>query len=640
MAKATDSGASRVPEFKEFKLASANVDENVIKGDAAVIGNIDRDGDVIFPSFFSADVLDRFVTGGFIADCHDWTKQIGTPKVAQLQGNKLYSEGEFHSTSDAQDVRTKCSERLERGKTVGLSIGFMTALDKIFINGPALLEFAKTNGFDMNLFDVKQIQACPVPVRGLLECAELFEWSPVPVPANPRANATAVKMASRYFTPESLAAFAEAIRAGTEPLAAAKILAPCAPPAKGPDHQDKGTEMTIEIKSVCGAKRLPLAERDHPWDKDGADKRVRDFTEATDAPNKSYAKAFILCDGDGDKYGDFKLPFADIVDDEMVAVPKGIESAAGALDGARGGLKDVSDEDRDGAKKLIDSYYTKMAKEFDDDSMMSPWKQREEDEKSASAGAITLKSQYLGRRTEYDITTSALQAMIWDLCDVLYVCLCGQYGYDDDADDWVLTMLDPEEAKTSAFGAIDEFATFAKAIYTSLTALNGDDAKAAKVEAEKIFRAMGASNDPLSGAHEKGFDPFGDGLPAGRASYKKQTSAVLAAVQLCVQRGAAIAALRKKEGRVLSQATKDKLTDIHKALCDSVDDLGGMLSDGSSDDDSDSSTDGSGKGASPSAETKSAADAMRVQTLMQEVKGRELHSRALRLQRQDPATQE
>lgn len=51
---------------------------------------------------------------------------------------------------------------------------------------------------------------------------------------------------------------------------------------------------TLSAKGATGATDLPLAGRDVAWDSTGAEKRVRDWAGATDAPNAKYRSAFFL----------------------------------------------------------------------------------------------------------------------------------------------------------------------------------------------------------------------------------------------------------------------------------------------------------------------------------------------------------
>lgn len=127
----------------------------------------------------------------------------------------------------------------------------------------------------------------------------------------------------------------------------------------------------VEVKAVVPFGDLPLADRDRPWDSDVALDRVREFTDSEDAPGSRYKEAFLWYDSaNAANFGAYKLPFADVVDGRLVAVPRGIFAAAAAMQGARGGV-DIPEEDAAGVIRNLERYYAKM-------DMPSPF---EEDEK-------------------------------------------------------------------------------------------------------------------------------------------------------------------------------------------------------------------------------------------------------------------
>lgn len=180
---------------KNFDLKGATIEENQISGAAAVMGNLDRYGDVIYPGAFKR-AIPGFLKSGFIADGHNWSdvsKIVAMPKSAKEVGNELQTVAEFHSDDYAQTVRQKCAERLQGGHTVGLSIGFSTAKAEWFQDGAAMAKHIKDQGLDEALFDMPTIKRCKGMCRGIIEVGELFEYSIVTVPANPKATAFDVK---------------------------------------------------------------------------------------------------------------------------------------------------------------------------------------------------------------------------------------------------------------------------------------------------------------------------------------------------------------------------------------------------------------------------------------------------------------
>jgi hypothetical protein len=112
---------------------------------------------------------------------------------------------------------------------------------------------------------------------------------------------------------------------------------------------------------------LPLADRDMEWDGGTANKRVRSWAGAEEDPNDRYRKAFLWYEpSDEDKFKGYKFQIADIVDGNLKAIPRGIISAAGVIQGARGGAK-LPSKDVPAIKRHLARYYEKMGDE-------PPWK--------------------------------------------------------------------------------------------------------------------------------------------------------------------------------------------------------------------------------------------------------------------------
>lgn len=131
------------------------------------------------------------------------------------------------------------------------------------------------------------------------------------------------------------------------------------------------------IRSASGASDLPIASRDKAWDASATDKRVQDWAGGKENMDwAKYGKAFFYVDPEKKELlGGYKLQFADIIDGELTAIPRGIFAVAGVLQGARGGA-DIPQADQDAIKKKVAAYYARMAKQFDDDSISAPWANR------------------------------------------------------------------------------------------------------------------------------------------------------------------------------------------------------------------------------------------------------------------------
>jgi hypothetical protein len=80
----------------------------------------------------------------------------------------------------------------------------------------------------------------------------------------------------------------------------------------------------------------------------------------TDEPNEKYRDAHVWYDsGKKDNFTAYKLLIADVVDDRLTAVPRGVMAAAAVMQGSRGGV-DIPRDDIDRVKSHLAKYYAKM----------------------------------------------------------------------------------------------------------------------------------------------------------------------------------------------------------------------------------------------------------------------------------------
>ncbi|WP_434565152.1 HK97 family phage prohead protease [Thermoanaerobacterium thermosaccharolyticum] len=119
------------------------------------------------------------------------------------------------------------------------------------------------------------------------------------------------------------------------------------------------------IKSVVPYQDLPLADEGRAWDGNAAVNRVREWAGG-DKDNidwNKYRKAFLWYDSENaENFGAYKLPIADVINGQLMAVPRGIMAAAAVIQGARGGVN-IPDSDIPVIKRHLERYYTKMDKE-------------------------------------------------------------------------------------------------------------------------------------------------------------------------------------------------------------------------------------------------------------------------------------
>ena len=112
--------------------------------------------------------------------------------------------------------------------------------------------------------------------------------------------------------------------------------------------------------SVTAFQDLPLADRGRRWDGAAAEKRVREWSGATEKPNNKYREAHVWYDADAkDNFTAYKLLIADVIDGRLTAVPRGIFAAAAVMQGSRGGV-DLPTGDINRVKSHLAKYYAKM----------------------------------------------------------------------------------------------------------------------------------------------------------------------------------------------------------------------------------------------------------------------------------------
>ena len=118
--------------------------------------------------------------------------------------------------------------------------------------------------------------------------------------------------------------------------------------------------VVTNIKTITPFRDYSLADRAADWDSTAAEKRVREFTKATDEPNSKYADCFMWYDAENsDTFTAYKLLYCDVIEGSLKVVPRAIFAIAAVLQGARGGV-DISEEDQERIKGHVIKYYKKM----------------------------------------------------------------------------------------------------------------------------------------------------------------------------------------------------------------------------------------------------------------------------------------
>jgi HK97 family phage prohead protease len=145
-------------------------------------------------------------------------------------------------------------------------------------------------------------------------------------------------------------------------------------PAETPEIPGDMPDMQDAMKaaanwSCCGSKSLPIAETSQAWDGAAAKAQIfawAGFDGANPSPEKA-SRAFLIHDtANSDLKGAYKLPFADVVDGELKAIPSGIRAAASRLPNT-----DVPADVLKSARGIIDAYERKMNPEKSAESVLA-----------------------------------------------------------------------------------------------------------------------------------------------------------------------------------------------------------------------------------------------------------------------------
>lgn len=182
-------------EHKNISLAEFKAIEDGpggFEGYASRFSELDDVGDIVLPGAYK-DTLPQFLKMGFTAQSHDWTVQglIGYPVEAYEDAEGLYIRSEFHSTADAQDVRTKAQERQRAKKQVSLSIGYdPLEVGWIPANDYAteLPKYVRPDLLSETLEKAKQFKKVRLLIKN-----ELYEYGIVTAPALRSAAVTNIK---------------------------------------------------------------------------------------------------------------------------------------------------------------------------------------------------------------------------------------------------------------------------------------------------------------------------------------------------------------------------------------------------------------------------------------------------------------
>lgn len=195
----------------ELKDGDARMPHGGARGYGVVYGNWDSHKDVMAPGGLANP--EAFTKDGFFPVGHNWGDlPVGYIVDAKEDAHGLEVVFAYHSIQAAQDARIVAKERMEAGKSVGLSVGFRTIQAKEFDSAAGLIGYAHSEGIQV------QKNTIPDAYEGwcrLVTKYEAFEVSQVNAPANRLAHMASVKSRSlagrtlEVHTEEALAACQE-----------------------------------------------------------------------------------------------------------------------------------------------------------------------------------------------------------------------------------------------------------------------------------------------------------------------------------------------------------------------------------------------------------------------------------------------
>jgi hypothetical protein len=172
---------------------AATLKDNRLRMVASATGVLLSNGGILLPGCFKKSAMREAIANGWLDVNHNWDgKPIGTLEEITMQGDKLHIEAEFHTHEAAQEQRKIISERLDRNKTVAVSLGYGINYEKVktFNSGKEFLEWCDAEGYDTSGFDpaIKKANYC----WAMPEVDAIYEASPCNVGKNKAAMVYAV----------------------------------------------------------------------------------------------------------------------------------------------------------------------------------------------------------------------------------------------------------------------------------------------------------------------------------------------------------------------------------------------------------------------------------------------------------------
>ena len=132
---------------------------------------------------------------------------------------------------------------------------------------------------------------------------------------------------------------------------------------------------------------MPVASEDHSWSASSARSRVWEWA---DGDIRQYRKAFLWLDAnDPEIKSSYKLPVADVVDNELRLVPRAVNAVTQVLASARGGV-DIPDDDMDAVQAVTE----RLQKRFQRDDTQAASSFENEDSVVAAAAPVAPPAEW------------------------------------------------------------------------------------------------------------------------------------------------------------------------------------------------------------------------------------------------------
>lgn len=164
------------------------------------------------------------------------------------------------------------------------------------------------------------------------------------------------------------------------------------------------------VAAVIGSTDLPIASREQNWDGLAAQRGIFEWAKTEEGYDTSKLnRAFLWRDSEGDpnEKGSYKLPFTQVIDGTLTIVPKAVFAAAGAVGGARGGLK-VPENEKSAIRSKLSTIYSKIEPvEGEEGHPTPPWEKNTENEEN-SAETVDFSREMGENRENEAILASAV----------------------------------------------------------------------------------------------------------------------------------------------------------------------------------------------------------------------------------------